>query len=512
MRFKWENTATLVPKIYRDNYDAAAEEFLGVYCPEALTRPMAVPIFDIARAKMGMTVIDTERLSKDTDVLGMIAFFDGELPVYDSSLDDCLGLAVRGKTVLIDPGVKPDGRINNTMAHECVHWHYHRNYFTRLHKKQSDEIAFRCPKKRIEYDDENALPELVWMEAQARGIAPRILMPKEMTRAKAREIMEKHGYSVDMQCRIPELHAIADELAGFFKVSKVAAKRRLVDLRLISEADGNQVYNYNDDAFVMGEDDRRLTASSRARSLTRQLDFAELYVEYNENVRFRELMQSGLFGYVDGYVVINDNKYIKHQSEQPLLTEYAQGHLSECSLVFERRMDYSPISTSLNFMLASKAFSQCGVRSQFCSTAQNDATIELANRARADYEAKLAEKRATTKTLWEFIEELKALKGIRNDSHLADKSHLNSADISRMKNGSTGRQSLEKMLAVCVGLDLELETAKRLLALAGLVLPNDERGAAYETILTTLKGYPMDIRNDILQELDVEPLGSKSKE
>jgi hypothetical protein len=48
--------------------------------------------------------------------------------------------------------------------------------------------------------------------------------------------------------------------------------------------------------------------------------------------------------------------------------------------------------------------------------------------------------------------------------------------------------------------------------MAGLALPDDERGVAYEVILTTFKGQPMDIRNIALKEMDVTPLGSKSQE
>jgi transcriptional regulator with XRE-family HTH domain len=513
MRFKWEHTAALMPKIFKENYDAAAEEFLTRYCPEALATPMAVPIFDIARHKIQMTVIDTERLSKDTNILGMIAFFDGELEVYDSSLDDCIGIEVKSKTALIDPNVTPNGRMNNTMAHECVHWHYHRPYFKLLHKQMAEDIAIRCPKKRIEINDANTVPDIVWMEAQARGIAPRILMPKEMFRIKAKEMMTSHSCSEDAGDRISALHVVVDKLAGFFKVSKVSAKRRLVDLRLISRDEGELVYNYRDDRFVIGEDDSRLIAASRTRALTRQMDFAEFYVEYNESTQFRELMQSGLFVYIGGHVVINDAKYIEQDDEDRLgLSEYAQRHLPECTLLFERRMDYAPTLSAMNFALASRAYTQRGVRSQYSSNAQNDAAVELARSIRAEYEARLAERRATSKTLWERIDELRTAKGLRNDSHLAEKSHLNNATISRIKNVGVERQSLETMMAVCVGLDLELQTAKELLGLAGLALPNDERGVAYEIILTSFKGQSMDVRNMALEEMGMLPLGSKSQE
>lgn len=84
--------------------------------------------------------------------------------------------------MLIDPDTflkRNFGTKRNTIAHECVHWVYHRRYYiaaNRLGNKQS--IAYREP-AGIGYD---TLPKKWsdedWMEWQANNIAPRILMPK----------------------------------------------------------------------------------------------------------------------------------------------------------------------------------------------------------------------------------------------------------------------------------------------------------------------------------------------
>ena len=43
------NPNSLVPFIPPEEYDAVAEEFLSLYCEEALLKPMAVPIEHIAK-------------------------------------------------------------------------------------------------------------------------------------------------------------------------------------------------------------------------------------------------------------------------------------------------------------------------------------------------------------------------------------------------------------------------------------------------------------------------------
>jgi hypothetical protein len=46
------------PHICRDEFDKEALEFLEKYYPEALERPMAVPILYVARHRMGLRVVE----------------------------------------------------------------------------------------------------------------------------------------------------------------------------------------------------------------------------------------------------------------------------------------------------------------------------------------------------------------------------------------------------------------------------------------------------------------------
>jgi hypothetical protein len=67
-------TNNLVPIIRRAQFDDEATTFLSKYCPEALETPMAVPIADIARNKMGLTIITDLRLSEDFSIFGQMCF------------------------------------------------------------------------------------------------------------------------------------------------------------------------------------------------------------------------------------------------------------------------------------------------------------------------------------------------------------------------------------------------------------------------------------------------------
>lgn len=62
------------------------------------------------------------------------------------------------------------GQKNNTLAHEAVHYFYHRKYFIRNY---NDTAAIQCAKDEIE---DKYLGLIEW---QAKNLAPAILMPLE---------------------------------------------------------------------------------------------------------------------------------------------------------------------------------------------------------------------------------------------------------------------------------------------------------------------------------------------
>lgn len=122
----------LVPVISKVQFDNVATEFLEQYYPDALKTPMAVPIIEIAKKKMGLKIIAEYRLSEDFSIYGQICFSSGLATIYDRDEDEYRDIKVRRGTVFIDPDTIRErnlGCLHNTIAHECVHWYEHRNYY-----------------------------------------------------------------------------------------------------------------------------------------------------------------------------------------------------------------------------------------------------------------------------------------------------------------------------------------------------------------------------------------------
>lgn len=217
------NTNNLVPFIPYDEYDTIAEEFLQIYCEEALLKPMAVPIEHIAKNELGLDV-QYICLSEELDIYGMTLFTDGIVEVYNPEEGLYDAKMFKKKTVLIDPEAVKKTNIgcrNNTLAHECVHWYKHRLYY----KMQQYTLPRQAKHCKCKVSDlTNMTEEESIMEAQAVGIAPRILMPKH-TFIEAAE-----GVGI-----IPgkENRSAIAQLAQLFDVSMQSVRIRLNECGLV---------------------------------------------------------------------------------------------------------------------------------------------------------------------------------------------------------------------------------------------------------------------------------------
>ena len=217
------NRCRLVPYIPPAEYDKIANEFLEQYCPDALNKPMPVPIENIARNGLGLDV-QYICLSEEFDIYGMTIFTDGVVEVYDPTEGLYDTKLFKAKTMLIDPEAVQKtntGCRNNTIAHECVHWFKHRYYY-KMQKFSLPRYAKYC-KCRVDQLPEATDEESI-IEAQAIGIAPRILMPRNTFV----EVAEHLGVSYGKDNR----NAIIT-LADFFDVSKQSVEIRLEECSLL---------------------------------------------------------------------------------------------------------------------------------------------------------------------------------------------------------------------------------------------------------------------------------------
>ena len=228
MASNFVESISLVPVIPKNKFDAVATEFLKKYCQEAIEKPMPVPILDIARKKMGLKIIPDYRLTEDFSVYGQMCFTSGKVPVYIRESDEYIDISVKRGTMLIDPDTlfeRNIGCLNNTVAHECVHWYKHRNYHMYSKGAGIDYVHKNHVYKFDESNQQNWSDD-DWMEWQANGIAPKILMPIQTFDTVVSNIVDSSKNK-----NLP-LWILAEKVSDFYKVSKTSAQIRIKELGL----------------------------------------------------------------------------------------------------------------------------------------------------------------------------------------------------------------------------------------------------------------------------------------
>ena len=327
---------SLIPYLYEEDVENNAEAFLRKYYPEALKIPMPLPVEDIAKA-MGMELYYAPL---GNSIFGKTYFASETVTVYEDAFGTKVKqITTRPGTMLINSNVyfmRNVGTANNTIIHECVHWDRHRKAFElqRLLDTESNHIS--CEIVESDAGIGNDSPALKWMEWQANQLAPRILMPAEMTKLTINQLLINEQQDNPDERPAVILESAIGKLANFFGVSFLAAKLRVIELGY-EQAQGSQVYC----------DNKRLPAFSFANDV---LNINQTFVIDENNLLFNlmindelgNLFAEGKLVYVNCMLCINNPKYININKAGELnLTNYALDHVDECCYVFNRKFSAS---------------------------------------------------------------------------------------------------------------------------------------------------------------------------
>ena len=283
---------------------------------------------DLLAQRMGLT-IQYRHLSKEKRVFGAVFMDDCEAAFYRPNEDAMVQENVRAGTIIVDEQAsqtRPIGSINNTIVHECLHWHRHRKayYLARL-------IAGRQPISCL-VDGGMAggvtdrLPGIEW---QANALAPKIQMPYPAFKKKAKELIRLQRQDSPDKPLVDLLPPVIAELADLFGVSKLAVKIRLLEVGypeargVLDYVDGRYLRPY---AFAPGALEKNQTFTISA------VELAQLYDESEE---LRERLHSGEYTVVESHVCLNDPRFVLGVGAASMLTEYARLHVDECCLKFE---------------------------------------------------------------------------------------------------------------------------------------------------------------------------------
>ena len=495
----------LVPFISRDAFENEATEFLEKYYPLALQEPVSVPIRRIAE-DMGLSIVEESLLSSELDVFGLVVFEDGN--IKDKNKNIVIRNAKRG-TVLIDPRVYYErtlGTVNFTIAHECFHWHRHQPYHALMKMLgANDELGkiIQCSIGSNSKDSEK-WKAIDWMEWQANGVAPHILMPTSTAKIKVTELIEKYQIHFDGAdgYRIEEM---ISELADFYGLSKQAVKMRIREMGYakidgaFTYVNGQYVTPFSFDASALS-DNQSFTISS-----------ADLFKAYCLNKEFRKAIDTGRFVYIEGHVCLDNEKYIVRPDGQIKLTQYALSHIDECCFVFDKGYSYESKYQGQKYytQMMYKTPEQPNAQEySFELNAHNKILLSQIQGASKSANAMRLYPGAFSETLVQLMKERKL-----SNKKLADASLVGERTIQRLRNDEEYPTTVQTVLGLCYGLKLSVPEAEMLVGKTDFnIKPTNSQNYAYRCALSACAENSIYEINEMLESCGYIPFGSSNLE
>lgn len=442
-------SAGLVPELGEDDLDALAERLLAAYYPEALEKPRRVDAHEMAE-RMGLSVL-YRQIEPEGEIYGEMFFQETETPLYDAMRQHQVLAPVKRKTMVVDTTATFMGGMgthDNTIVHECVHWALHGQAMAlrRAQQPDSQEPAICC---RVDGDAGRAGDDrLLEMEWQANTLARCIQMPRALFRRKAEEAWARHDMKVITPNRVEEMPGVIDDLAGFFGVSREAAKLRMLEVGFESVAgvyvyiDGRYLRPHSWRAGALGRDETfSIPAEDAARLMVEDADFARAAQGYL---------------YVEGHFVLDDPRYVTRGEDGALmLSDAARYHMDQCCLRFKVVLGGAQARYGEFCLLSQSAGIPLDPAYLSCSPEQQ---AEQLAEIRAERDRILGKIKDSPEKAWKILIEWRET----NQSELESVTGLTRKTINKLVTGKTPGNK-QTVLLMCFALQLPPEISKFML-------------------------------------------------
>lgn len=477
-------TKSLVPVISTEEMDEYATKFLKEFCPEALEKPMKLPV-DKMLSDKGIVV---KYAPLPDNIFGKtyfaqdiaIVYKDDENGVFNFFGGPTEEIEVQPGTILInfDKALElPHGAYRNTIVHEAVHWFFHSNYFELKYLLNNELTCAVCCKGEADYENE----DIAWMEWQARSIAPRVLMPKKMALQKWKEILEE--VKVDAKekdySKAEVLEVSFKKFAKFFDVSQASARIRLKELG-VTETEG--LFNYVDGKKLKSYFYKKGTLGKNETFIITEDELCRLL---RTNIFLQDALLKEKIFYINNMLVVNSPDFVDVKKYE--LTDYALSHIDECCLKFsiDRYGITSDGEITKNYLLSS-----INNRHENKDIMMEHAKIvlPLTNDSYSHY---LAHKKDLPNTFTETFnyhyKKLKSKNRIHSYEDLSSKCDISDRTLRKYASGEVIPKRVE-VLKICLGMKLSVPYIMDMLDKADCSLSFNN--ANNTLLLTTLISYP----------------------
>lgn len=497
----------MVPCISRSEYEKYANEMLGKYYPEAAKGDGPIDPHIIAR-RMGFTIIERS-IRKDKSIFGQIYFDECTTTLFNSEKEADEEITIPANTIIIDPDANDKysyGSKNITIAHECVHGYLHRKAFkfAKIINKGITDTLSCMTTGEIKGIERDGNPN--YMECQANGIAPFLLLPRN-------RLVRSYEHELDQLmhlCCMEEPDAIEvaiGNIASIFNVTKYAVKKRLFDLGF-EEVGG--ACNFIDGDYVRPFSFKK---GSLKTDETFVLSFNDLIDMINDpKTNLLVILLQGNYVFVENHLCVSDEKYVvKNCNGQLVMTDYGRTHADECCLKFKVKSKGKVESQEIVMYCYLARGNGCDL--SFDISVATDKTSFASNNGieSIDYFEKINEVKKKIRGM-EFCEALSYLIGYQGleikefTDDPDDSSSLSARQVERYKNGETTNLNKRVVVAICLALRLPPSLSEELLNCAGMSLGNSKDDAILLGLLMTGRGKKFDEINNMLVNKGYKPL------
>jgi len=463
-QYKDALTDSFIPFNKKENYEKLALRFLKYYLNENY-KQYPLNVMELVN-KVGVRVYTSTNFE---DSLGKVVFKDCELQ-----------LSQEGQQVRIEKGsiiinlknmyLTGNNKLaRTTLVHECLHWHYHRKAFEII-MLLNDQYKYFDFNEYNQNDTDPIKSALAWMEVQAYAVTKSCMMLEDNVHkyvtASFDELKEHYKNATEL---VDYYYSIVNSISDAFGTTISDTVKRLIFLGY-KEVENlrNEYYGSYIDSVVQNE---KLN-EHQTRRISKQI------YEYmiNNSLNLRLAIQSGLYVYAEGFVVIKSPEYVIKIGDNYILNSNSRNHIEECSLIFNITKNYKSkfnASNALQFITANSSTSNATILigdtdSYVIAPFMISSILEQDEPIRSHilknsyiHEDKLS--------FSEYFKLLIDKYGFHSVKDLMDATHCSRSVIENYRDLDDTPYSVEKVLSICAGMRLLPPESKHLIKKSGVI-------------------------------------------
>ena len=493
----------LVPVLRRDEIDKYTEDLWLRIDPEAYRDPIKRNAYTL-KGKMGLSLMRV-KLYQQSRVGAILFFRQGKVLVLPES--ECgkhceeqpVEMPVPPNTIVLNTVAVRQGFEDLRIYHECIHYEWHYMFYRLQDMASTDTRQIKTVRVTTTLGG-SFKSALSFIEHQASYGSYGLMMPETFMRTyinqRLAEAHDKRGDNGYFNHIGWQLEGIARSLASAYDLKKAAVRARMLQLGyvaargILNYVDGRYILPF---AFSLHED-----ASVNETYVIGRKQIAQLYRTDKE---FRQIMDTGLFAFVDGHLVYAAGNDIVQTAVGARLSGWANAHMDQVALRFTRTYtaDHEMVYTF------GQMNSREAIENSFRFLGLDGNMTMKEKQARVDQilqEMPLSFHGALTC----------AMKGVATTQELAGRLHMSRETISRLRTKERKQYDLDLVVAICVALHLNPVVSIALLQRAGLSVQSYGPKAQYGMIINSLYDCSIEEVQDFLKDNDYPLLAISADE